>query len=290
MLWLFLIPSLIWGSTWYVITLQFGSVPPEISVFYRFTLSAALALLYCRLRGLQLKYSRADHAWFLLHGACNFCMNYVLTYYAETLISSGLVAVTFTVLPYFNALGARFIYKQQIAKKTILAMCLGGVGIFLLFQREILAANSSDSTVQGLVVGVVATLFASFGNLTSLQYKKRNIHTLSGTSWAMFYGALSVLIVCVLRGHDLLWKLSGQYVAALLYLAVFGTVVAFLTYFTLIARIGATRAAYTSILIPVIALAVSTIYEKFSWTISTWIGIGLILSGNFLILDRQKTK
>lgn len=219
-----------------------------------------------------------------------FSVNYMLTYIAEGMISSAMVAVTFTLLLYYNILGTWILFKTPIKKNVIIGSLTGGLGIFLIFLHEILNFVPGSKTIWGLVIGAVATIFASIGNLISYVHRKEMIPVMSSNAYGMLYGSCFTLIVALLFQESFATDWTPKYIASLLYLAVFGSVIAFGAYLSLVSRIGAERAAYISVLNPVLALILSSFFENFQWTWEVALGIALCLAGNILTLQKPKKR
>jgi drug/metabolite transporter (DMT)-like permease len=260
------------------------------SVFYRFLISAVLLLITCKAFRLPLDFKLKHHRWFLAQGICMFSVNYMLTYVAEGLISSGMVAVTFTLLLYYNILGTWLLFRTPVRQNVIIGAAIGGLGIGLIFLQEILNFKSGSTSLWGLVVGAVATVFASAGNLISYVHRKENIPVMSSNAFGMLYGSIFTFLVGLILQQSFHADWTLKYTASLLYLAVFGSVIAFGAYLSLVGRIGAEKASYTSILSPVIALTLSSFFENFHWTPEIAIGIVLCLAGNVITLQKAKKR
>lgn len=219
-----------------------------------------------------------------------FSVNYMLTYVAEGLISSGMVAVTFTLLLYYNILGTWLLFRTPFRRNVIIGAAIGGLGIGLIFLQEILNFKSGSTSLWGLVVGAVATVFASAGNLISYVHRKENIPVMSSNAFGMLYGSIFTFLVGLVLQQSFHADWTRKYTVSLLYLAVFGSVIAFGAYLSLVGRIGAEKASYTSILSPVIALTLSSFFENFHWTLEIAIGIALCLAGNVITLQKAKKR
>lgn len=285
--WIYLVLTLIWGSTWIVILGQFGVVAPEVSVFYRFVVASFFAFLFCWFKKTPLRFSKSDHFWFAVQGICNFSINYMLTYHAEELVTTGLVAVAFSALPYYNAIGMFLFFRKKPDLRTVSAMLLGGVGLLLIFQNEL---KFDPKSISGILFALAGTFFASLGNLTGMRHLDRKLPVFASLTWAMFYGAVFSGLYCLVLQKEFVWDLSLKFNASLLYLAIPGTVVAFGFYFHLISKVGAAKAAYTSIMIPILALLLSYFFESFQWTNQVTVGLLLAIAGQFLILKKSKQK
>lgn len=285
---LFVLCSLIWGTTWFVIKFQIDSTSAIVGVFYRFAIAAVLMmvinLIFIKK---NLRYSITDHKYFMLHGLFNFCLNYILTYVSEKYVSSGLIALTFTMLIYFNMLGLHFFYKQSVSKNVFIGALLGIMGIFLLFWGEIVNFNPQSQTLWGITVGIIATFFASLGNMVAYRNHRHKIPVMTFNAFGMMYGALFSLGAGVLLQENFLLPTTSSFLLSLTYLSLFGTVVAFWAYQTLVGEIGADKAAYTSIISPMIAVVVSSFYEDIQMALPFAAGIGLCIAGNIFALKKE---
>jgi drug/metabolite transporter (DMT)-like permease len=286
---LYIIPVLIWGSTWFAITFQLGKVPPEVSVAYRFALASVLLLAWAWVRRLPLRYPARAHGWFALQGALLFGLNYVCVYLAETLISSGLVAVVFSLIVFFNIAGTRLFFGTPLKPATLLGAALGVGGVALVFLPQTTQPAGAPHATLGLLYALIGTASASLGNLVSARNQRRGIPVLQLNAYGMLYGAAFVAAYALLRGRPFTFDAGAPYVGSLLYLAVFGSIVAFGAYLTLVGRIGADRAGYTNAMVPIVALLLSVAFEHLTLNVSTVIGIVACIAGNVLVLRRKRS-
>jgi len=284
---LFTASSCIWGSTWLVIKYQLGVVAPESSVAYRFGLAALILFGWCLARRESLSFGIRTHLAFVLLGSLQFALNYVLVYLAEEYLTSGLVAVVFVMMVFWNLLGAHFLFGQALSSRLLAGATCGLVGVALVFWPELTALKGDDASVKGLILAVVGTMAASAGNLYSQRLYAKNIAVMPCTAWAMLYGALGVALYCAIAGIGFAWDGSFAYQLSFAYLTVFGSVVAFGGYLTLLKRIGAGRAGYTSAVIPVVAMLFSTVFENYVWTVPALTGMALVVAGNFLVMRKR---
>jgi drug/metabolite transporter (DMT)-like permease len=282
---LFLVPSFIWGTTWLAIKFQLGTVAPEASVAYRFGLASALLLGWCALRGVPLRFDLRAHASLVLLGVLQFALNYVLVYLAEVYLASGLVALLFGLLVLWNLLGARLFFGTRILPGVAAGAALGIIGVTLVLWPDLSHAHVAGQE-WGIALAFVGTVAASAGNLWSQRIYRAGAAVIPSTAWAMLYGSLAVALYCAARGVRFTFDLSLPYVASLAYLAVFGSVFAFVAYLTLLRRIGAGRSGYTAVVIPVLAMATSTVFEGYRWSAPAGAGMVLVLVGNVLMLRR----
>jgi drug/metabolite transporter (DMT)-like permease len=283
---LFLLSSLIWGSTWFVIRYQLGRVAPEVSVVYRFALAATLLLTFCAMTGIRLRYSLRDHLLMAAQGAFMFAPNYVLIYHSERFLTSGLVAVVFSIIVIFNILGMRIFFGQAIRFRMMAGAVAGVGGVALLFWPELARFQGGTQEATGLALAAMATFVASIGNLIASHNYRLGMPVQSSTGFAMLYGTLMVSTWVVVTGVPWSFLVTTSYLLSLAYLAVFGSVVAFVAYLTLAGEMGADRAGYVGVVTPVVALALSTALEGYHWTAPAVLGAALCLSGNVLILKK----
>lgn len=282
---LFLTCAGIWGSTWLVIKYQITDTDPIISVFFRFLISTLILFAFTRATNRSLKYPKKYHFNFFLQGASNFSINYIITYWAEQFAPSAMVAMAFTLLVAYNILGMRLFFKRSVSKNVYFGTALGVLGITFIFGHELSSLGTENSSFKGMGLALLATFFASAGNLFAYKNHLHRIPVTIANTWGMFYGTVVTLIIALVFNKPFLIPVSSAYWLSLLYLSLFGTVIAFGAYLTLVGRIGAERAGYTSILSPVIAVILSALFEDFK--ISAYIVLGLIfcLTGIFLTLQ-----
>lgn len=283
---LYLAAVLIWGSTWLAITFQLGRVPPELSVAYRFALAGLLLLAWSGVHGLRLAYSWREHAAMAAQGALLFGLNYVCVYRAEGLIPSGLVAVTFSLIVFFNIFGSRWFFGTPLKPATLLGAACGVAGVLLIFLPEVSRAAATSRAALGLGYALVGVISASLGNLLAARNQRKGLPVVQLNTFGMLYGAALVAIFALAQGRPVVFETSVPYLLSLAYLAVFGSILAFGAYLTLLGRIGAERAGYANAAIPIVALLMSAAFEGLHWHAATILGILLCLAGNFLVLRR----
>ena len=278
---------LIWGSTWYGIKFQLGEVDPAISVAYRFALASAVLMAYCLLRRVKLRYSLREHASMALLGACLFGFNYLLTYEGTVFLTSGLVAVLFSSIVLMNILNSVLFFRQPVAISMLLGAGLGLTGICLIFWPELSHLNNSD-ILKGAGIALVGTYIASLGNLVSARNQKHSIPVIQANAYGMGYGALIIAVWAWSQDISFNYSLKPEYSLSLVYLAVFGSILAFGSYLTLLGRIGPSKAAYATVLFPIVALAISTIFENYHWQPMAIIGVAFVMTGNVIVVaDKQ---
>jgi drug/metabolite transporter (DMT)-like permease len=281
---LFLICSAIWGSTWLAIKYQFGTVAPELSVAYRFAVAATLLFVWCAATKRSLRFPWREHRYLAALGFTLMGINYVGIYWSELFVTSGLVAVLFSTIVFMTPVGMRISFGTPIASRTLVAAVLGVGGVTLLFLPELNQATHGGDVGYGVLLALGSTAVACVGNLVAMRNNKAGIPLLPGTAWGMAYGALTAAIVAIIRGVPWTFDTSPAYLLSFAYLSVFGSVVAFGTYLTLLKRVGGVPASFTSVATPVIAMALSTLFEGYRWTWVSGLGVVLAVAGNWLAL------
>ena len=283
---LFIATLLCWGPTWYVIKFQLGIVDPMVSVFYRFFLASIIILYFCKLKNFKIKFSLKEHFLIAVLGVLLFNINYVIFYLSTQYLISGFVALCFSSILFMNVINNIIFHQNFPSTMTILGGAIGTFGLIFIFYEEISNFTLSSTTSFGIFLGIIATYFASLGNLVSAYTSKIKLPVVPVTGYGMLYGSLSLFIYLLVKDTPFQFDLSLSYNLSLIYLSIFGSVFGFSLYLTLIKKIGSNDAAYVAIIMPLIALLVSTIFENLIWNWSLFIGALLIIFGNILILKR----
>ena len=274
----------IWGSTWIGIKYQLGVIDPMVSVAHRFMLAAVLLGVFMLLRRQPMRLPLRDHPFLLLQGLCLFCTNYYFIYHAEIVLASGLVAVVFSTLMIFNVINGALFLGSGMHAGVVLGGLIGLVGMAAVFWPELDALNLSDRNFVALLYCLAGTAFASFGNIIAARNSKHKRPVLVTNTWAMGYGATAMYIAAMASGVPITMDWQAPYILSLLYLSVFGSVIAFWAYLTLIGRMGADRAGYANLIFPLVALVISTVIENYSWTPLALAGVAIVVFGNWLVM------
>ena len=285
---LYMITVLIWGSTWIAINYQLGDVPPEASIIYRFGLAALILFAYCRFKNLSLTFNIKQHVQFILFGLTLFGCNYYFIYSAQQYINSALTSIAFSMIMFFNVINARIWFKTKITQQTYIGAILGLIGIIVLFWPQINDTELGKETLLGLSLCLIGTLLASTGNMVSMKNKLMNLPMVQANTWGMFYGTLIMTAVLIAQGKSFSFSYTLPYISSLLYLSIFGSIIAFASYLTLLNNMGAHKASYTSVMFPAVAVVISTLVEGFSWNSYTVIGLLIIVAGNIAVLTKPR--
>lgn len=286
----FAIFTLIWGSTWIVIRDQLGSVSPHWSVTYRFVIAAAAMMLLARLQGQSLRLSRDGMIAALVIGLTQFCINFNSVYLAERHITSGLVATFFALLLIPNALLARFFLGHRVHRRFIAGSAVAVVGIAFLFAHEFsLRPAGGSEVVTGLALTLIGMLGASAANVYQAMDRAMRHPLTALLAWSMAIGALLDASIAFMVAGWPTFDPRPSYIAGLLYLALAASALAFSLYFPVVRRIGPAKAAYSSVMVPIIAMALSTAFEGYRWSVLAALGATLALAGMLIAMsDRTK--
>ena len=281
---LYLITVLIWGSTWFAIEYQLGEVAVEVSLVYRFGLAGILILSFSKIAGLSLKFSLRQHGYIALLGLLNFCLNYVTLYEAQKYLSSAITSIVFSILLLMNIVNTRIFFGKKIPLKTYLGALIGISGIVVLFWPEVVNYQAGANTLFGLALVLGGALAASFGNMVSVRNSNNHYPVLQTSGWGMMYGTLFLFVFALVNGAEFNLATQTSYWISFGYLTIFGTVIAFYSYFVLLKNIGPEKTSYSIVLFPVVAVILSTLFEGFEWTAYTVSGFLLVGFGNLVVL------
>lgn len=285
----FLLVALIWGSTWLVIKDQVGTVPPGWSVTWRFALACLGMFVLARLRGEPLRLGREGQRLAATIGVFQFALNFQFVYRAEIHLTSGIVAVLFALLLVPNALLARLLLRQPMTRGFLAGSAIALCGIALLLVHEYRLAPPEGKVLLGVVLTLCGILSASAANVLQATETARRQPMLTVLAWAMLWGTLADAAIS--------WAISGPpqvelrwgYLGGIAYLAIVGSVVTFPIYFHLIRELGAGRAAYNGVIVPVIAMLLSTLFEGYRWSVLAAAGGALALAGLVVALRSRTT-
>jgi drug/metabolite transporter (DMT)-like permease len=281
---------LIWGTTWIAIRYQLGTVPVEASVVYRFALAGAILFIGLGAMGRLRVIPRGQQPWIILQALCLFSCNFICFYIATSYIPSGVVSVVFSSATIFNMINALLFHRSRPSGRILVGAFAGVVGITCLFSDTLTVAALDSNTAKGLALALLGTWFFSAGNLVSARNQRHGLQVASVNAWAMLYGAAIVALFAVFRGVPFAFDASPTYVGSLLYLAIPGSVIGFTTYLTVVHRLGPERAAYMTVLFPVVALSLSVLFENYGFTPIAGLGLSFVLLGNVLVLMKPRLR
>ncbi|MCP4460590.1 MAG: EamA family transporter [Cytophagales bacterium] len=283
---LFAVPTLIWGSTFFAIKFQIGEVEPIWSVSFRFVLAGIFLLAYCKITGTKLQFTLHQHLRIFLQGILLFGFNYWLVYLAELELTSGLVAVAFSGVIFLNILFGTIFLGRKSEKKVYLGAVVGFIGTALLFYQDLVGIDVDQLPIASLIICFSSVIIASLGNITSAANQMVNIPVIQANAFGMLYGGVLMGLIGFLSATPIAFVTTAEYIGSLLYLTIFGSIIAFGGYLTLIGKIGPDKAAYVLVAIPVIAIGLSVLFENFQLTYLAGIGMVFILFGNYIVLKK----
>jgi drug/metabolite transporter (DMT)-like permease len=291
-LFMYCITVLIWGSTWIAIHFQLGTVSPLWSIVYRFALSACLLGIYCLLTKRSLKFNASQHAAIALQGLLLFSLNYILYYFSAMYLNSGVLAVIFATIILMNIFNSRIFFKTPFDLTLCVAAIIGLLGLAQIFWSELhkilWQGGNLKNFIIGIVMAVAATYLASLGNMASAStLRLHRLPVIESNTLGMAYGTVYTAFIAFFFGGPPTFDFAWAYCIPLIYLSLFGSVIAFGTYLSLLNRIGPERVAYVFVLTPIVALLLSTFFENFHWSIGTFTGLLFVLFGNILVLNRK---
>jgi len=284
---LFGITLFCWSPTWYVIKFQLGYVDPLVSVFYRFLTASIIIFAYLIFKNKNLKFSLNYHIWFSFFGICLYSLNYVFFYLSNTYLISAFPAILFSTVVIMNILGEAFYFKKKPSLKTLIGATIGMIGIMIIFNDEIFNFNLSKSTHEGLFLALLGTFCASTGNMVHQRNLNNNFPLIETIAYSMLYGSLVTFLITQIKGTELLFEYSFSYIASLAYLSIVGSIFAFIFYLKLLAKVGAGRAGYVGVVMPVLALLISTIFEDLKWQLDLIIGFPILIIGAVLVINQK---
>ncbi len=284
----FLVTGMIWGSTWWVITDQIDGVPPSWSVAWRFLLATPAMFLVAKLMGRSLSIGAKGHWLALGIGLAQFCGNFNFVYRAELHLTSGIVAVMFTMLIVPNALFGRVLLGQVVTRNFVIGTIVALAGIALLLVHEARLSPLGGNIAVGIVLAVLGVLSASISNVVQANETGRALPMVSLLAWSMLYGTIADIALAWITAGPPVLPLRWSYWAGIAWLALAGSVVTFPLYYTLVREIGAGRAAYNSVVTVIVAMLLSTLLEDYRWTLLTGFGAVLALLGLVVALRARR--
>ena len=282
----YILVVLIWGSSWIAITYQYGIVPDELSVSYRFFIASMCLFITCKVKKDSIGINLKNYPMIILMGSTMFCFNYLFTYYGMHDVVSGLAAILFSLMVVSNAFFEKLFFGKRIENRIIAAAIIGIIGLVFIFFTEINEQANNADTIYGVSWLLVAVLISSLGNMTAIVNINRGISIFKANAHAMLWGSIISFAVAIILGKPIVFDSNPSYIFSLIYLAVAASAITFVCYLILIREIGSTRTAYTSLLFPVVALFISTMAGEYSWSLYSLIGVIFILFGTWLALPK----
>ncbi len=286
----FIIFTGIWGSTWIVIRDQLGTVPPQWSVAYRFVIAAAAMALVAAYKGESLRLDRRSLVAVTFLGFTQFCVNFNVVYFAERHITSGVVATVFALLMIPSTLLGWAFLGQRPTGRFVLSSLVAIAGIGLLFGHELRENMArSEQILAGIGLTLIGMVAASAANVFQARPRVREFPLFALLAWSMAAGALIDIAFAVATAGPPVIDTRPGYWVGLIYLALAATVLTFSLYYPVVRKIGPAKAAYSSVLVPIIAMGFSTALEGYRWTPMAAAGAVLALGGMLGALSRSRS-
>lgn len=274
-----------WGAAWLPLRLQLGVVSPEVSAVWRFLLGGLIVFGWLIAMNGRVRFPLEDHLRFAILGLTMFSFNFVSAYYAGFHLNGGLLAIIFSLTAVINPLYAALLGRGGLNLRVIAGAIVGVIGVALLFGPKLLSVDAQPGTLTGVLLMLFSIVIFTTGNMFSAAFQARGLPVLSANAWSMLYGTAFIALFALLRGQPFIIEWTPKYVLSLLWLAVAGTAIGFFAYVTLIGRIGTGRTGYVTVLMPLVALILSTLFESYVWTVWAMIGVALVLLGNAIVLS-----
>lgn len=282
----FLATVLFWGGSWIAIKLELGVTDPGWSAAFRFVLAGLALLLWCRWRGMPIAMPRRCWPFLLAVGLFQFALNFHFVYSAQQYVPSAIPAVAFSVLMVPNALLARILLKSRVTRRFLFGSCLGVGGVVMLFWQQLESGASRAETLLGLTLVVGAVLVSSVVNVMQATPMATSFAPLPGLAWSMLIGALMNGLFSLLASGPPVFDPDPVYWISLVYLGLVAGALTFAAYFDLIRAIGPAQAAWANVLVPILAMLISTVVEDFRWTLPGALGSLLALAGLVIALSK----
>jgi len=270
-----------WSTSWLPLKWQLGVVAPEVSLLWRFVIAATVMVLITIYLRQSLMFHWRTHLRLALLGLCIFSTNFAFFYHGGKGVASGLLAVVFSSASLVNVLMTAVLGRSRPRIAHLLAAMVGLTGVVCLFWPELQLSNTA---LTSLALCLIGTLFFCSGNMVSAACQKRGIPVFASASWGMLYGACYLALVSFISNHEFTIEPTAKYVLGLVWLALVSSVMTFAAYLSLIGRVGPNRAGYATVIFPVFALLISTIFESYTWSSLAFIGLGLVICGNVIML------
>jgi len=276
-----------WGFSWYAITLQVSEASALISLTYRFILAAVIMCVGLVVTRRWRTIPWRHQPWVFALGCCLFSMNFLSFYLAANYLTSGLLSVIFSTAAIFGALNAWLWLRNSLELRVVVAALVGTFGLYLLLRPEIHGSGTSVKVWWTIVLPFVGTYLFSLGNIISTRLAKTySLPNIIGQG--MTWGAVILILFSLIFNQDWVIPSSSLFWSGVVYLALVSSILAFFTYLALVNRVGPARAAYATVLFPIVAMLVSTAMENYQWTPLSVAGLVLVLGGTVLIFSQPK--
>jgi drug/metabolite transporter (DMT)-like permease len=283
---LFIACVLIWGSTWIALTFQVDQVAPVVAVAWRFSLAVICLGIWILVTRRSFHLSARIHARALVVGLFLYTLDYSFLYAAQQYMVSALLAVLSSSVIYFTVILRSVFLKKPVRLEVLIGATLGLAGIICIFYPEFAHMSLQEGLALGLVWATISFVCAAIGNILSENILEKGTPVVQMNFYAMAYGLIFLYSFGLVSGASFEFPNSQNFYIALAYLALFGSVLAFGAYMKLLQRIGSDKSTYVVLVYPIVALALSTLFEGYQWTYAAAFGVVIVLVGNAVAMGK----
>lgn len=285
---LYFVTVLIWGTTWYAIKIQTIYAPAEISILYRAFFSALIMLIVARLFRCKFNFDFKDHIFLCLLGMSIFSLHFLYIFEAATFIISGLVSLVFSCVSFLSIINNYIFFRSAPRWNVICGAVIGIAGLTVFFWHELTDISVAKSTMLGIYNAAIGAVIFSLGGVISKRNNIKGLEIVPSMAMALTYGFIAIAAYTIIKGSNLVVPMNYSYWWALFYLVIAGSVIGYFSYLSLVKNIGPELAGYATVIFPVVALVVSSIFEGYEWSVVDFIGFSLVALGNILIMMKRK--
>ena len=284
---LYALLCVIWGSTWLVIKVGYGGLGPFNVAALRFFLAAALFAPLVPMFGARWPRGRAEWGLIVWVGLVLFAADYGLIYWAEQYLESGVTAILFATLPLITIAFAHvYVPGDRITTRKLSGTLLAFIGVAALFGDHV----RLDAGKSGPMLAIIASAVCAAAAGVASKRHGGGLHPAALNAPAMLVGAAVLLVTSLLAGDGFAFPADAATWGAIAYLAVAGSVITFLIYFSLLKTWSVTSLSFISVFTPAIALFLGFVFLDERPTLWTLAGTALILAGVTLALTTQGLK
>lgn len=284
---LYITVILFWGSAWYAAKFQIDIAPVGVSLLYRCIIAAVCLTVWCKAKGFSLKFSLKNHVFLFLLGVSMFSVNYLIIYCSMQYIVSGVAAVVISCTSIFNIMNNFIFFRKKPTLSIIFGAFLGIIGLCLFFWPQVVDSAAQENMLYGLMIAGVGTFIFSLGGSIGQRNKNKQVPFIPAITMGMIYGAIIMVIYMIVSSQELVFPAHIRYWIAAIYLAIASSIIGTLAYLQLVRNMGQEFAGYATIVIPVVALIISSFFEGYVWSLLDFIGIMLIMLGNVLVMSKN---
>lgn len=286
---LYALTVMIWGTTWFGVRLQVEHAPFEISILYRAILSALLLLSFCKYKKISLRFKLIDHVFLCALGFSMFSIHYLFVFNAYLYLISGVIAVVASGGSFLSILNNYLFFRTKPSLNVILGALIGVSGLCIFFWDEVANVALHDATLKGIAFAGIGTLIFSLGGSITRRNHSKGLEALPALTMGMVYGMLIMFVYTFVQSTPFVIPSSTVYWTSMFYLAIVGSV-AFICYMKLIQNIGPELAGYVVVIVPIVALLVSSLLEGYEGSVDDFLGLVCVIVGNILVMRKKPFK